>query len=267
MKTWRQINAERVRYVNYSTALLSRTLKAIRTEFGTSAIKYGAQQALDQLSEADIRNKIESVFIDIYQLTGVAFAKKEVEQLQKKGMKTKDSFEVLESQWMRHMREFVIGRCGLKIQKSTRTLFEDIERITRQTIQSGINEGWGPVKVAEEIMKQQTQIDRYRAMRIARTEVVGASNEGSYTGAGAFSTKVRKIWLATLDGKTRESHIEMNNERAEYSEPFTVPLEMGGADEMQYPGDPDGSPENVIQCRCGIAYEPEENYIDELLRE
>ncbi|TVR42798.1 MAG: hypothetical protein EA392_00025 [Cryomorphaceae bacterium] len=267
MKTWRQINAERVRYINYGTALTAHTLRSIREKYAASIRELGdAAQALNQLSEAEVQEQMQSLFIDIYQVTGVAFARREAEQLQQKGMKMKQDFEVLESQWMRHMRDFVIGRCGLKIQQSTRTLFADIERVTRQVIQAGIDEGWGPAKVAQEIMKQQAGIDRFRAMRIARTEVVGASNEGSYTGAGAFSDKTRKIWVAALMD-TRDSHEAMHETRAEYSEAFRVPRETGGSDEMQYPGDPSGSAENVINCRCGITYEPVNNYIDELLNE
>lgn len=52
-------------------------------------------------------------------------------------------------------------------------------------------------------------------------------------------------WVAILDERTRDWHAEADGQRVAIGEPFNV----GGEDLME-PGDPAGSPENIINCRC-----------------
>lgn len=96
-----------------------------------------------------------------------------------------------------------------------------------------------------------------RARTVARTEVVGAYNGGLYD---AFSmlvesdpeTKWVKRWLATEDHRTRPDHKEADGQTAPWGQPFTV-----GGFQMQYPHDPEGPPQQVINCRCTMLLEIE----------
>ena len=264
MQNWRTINAMRRRYVNYNTSLMSAILRRIRQSYKQRIVDFGdAETALNELSESAIRQSIENAFIEMYQITGVAFAKTAVATLQKSAnitLKAADP-EILESEWLRFMANFVRERCAVKIQSVTRNIFEDIENITKAVVLEGAPQGWGPAKVADEIFNRVGQRDHWRAMRIARTEVVGASNAGSYQGAGSFGIKLKKIWLVNMDGNTRDDHADMNTApHIPYSDHWQV-----GDDKMLYPGDPSASAENVINCRCAITYEPEENIIDDIL--
>jgi hypothetical protein len=258
MQTWQSINAQRRRYTNFSTVLMARLLKGIRTDYRAAVIEYGPEMALSQFSEADIKARVEQAFVQIYQVTGVGFAKSTYAGLQK--MKRKN-IDMLETQWYGYMERFVKERCGIKIQSITRNIFHDIENITKLIVRESLDEGWGPAKVADEIFKQVGQRDKWRALRIARTEVVGASNAGSYKGAGSFTTKINKIWLVNLDEKTREDHIDMAN--ADHI-PYEYKWDVGG-EMMLHPGDPDASAENVINCRCAITYEPQQDIVEQLL--
>lgn len=86
-----------------------------------------------------------------------------------------------------------------------------------------------------------------RAETIARTEVVGAYNNGDYRGAlalGDFGPRF-KSWLATHDARTRPTHIDANGQTVEFRQPFAV----GGA-KMLYPHDPAGPPAETVNCRC-----------------
>lgn len=84
-----------------------------------------------------------------------------------------------------------------------------------------------------------------RAATIARTEVVSASNAGSYTGVTALGDygPERKQWLATVDSRTRSSHADADGQTVGVDEAFTV----GGYD-LDYPGDPAGPPDEVVNC-------------------
>lgn len=86
----------------------------------------------------------------------------------------------------------------------------------------------------------------YRAERIARTETMKAFNYGTSERYRADGVKKRG-WLATLDDRTRDEHASAHGTELPIDQPFTV-----GGEELMYPGDPNGSPENIINCRCTV---------------
>lgn len=91
------------------------------------------------------------------------------------------------------------------------------------------------------------EADMNRAMRIARTEGHRVQCEADMDSAEAAKdagVDVVKVWNATLDDKTRESHQEVDGEWRELDEPFSNGL--------MYPGDPAGDAEEVINCRCTV---------------
>lgn len=88
-----------------------------------------------------------------------------------------------------------------------------------------------------------------RANNIARTEVVGASNQmanDQAQTAAAAGLSLWGTWLATLDDRTRETHAAADGQTVPLGQPFEV-----GDDLLMYPGDPDGSPEEVCNCVTG----------------
>ena len=54
-----------------------------------------------------------------------------------------------------------------------------------------------------------------------------------------------KVWIAVLDQKTRIGHVWADGQIVDANEPFLVDGEY-----LQFPGDPNGSPGNTINCRC-----------------
>lgn len=99
---------------------------------------------------------------------------------------------------------------------------------------------------------------KYRSERIARTEIIGASNWASHTSVETSGVKDRvlKKWHVNVDGRERETHLEMRNKTAiPIDDFFEVRNLAGGVDRMKYPGDINGSAGNTIQCRCAIVYQ------------
>lgn len=89
------------------------------------------------------------------------------------------------------------------------------------------------------------------AVRNARTAVTSAQNAGrqaSYEHAAAMGIAVRKRWVATLDKRTRDSHRHMDGKEVPYNEPFHT--DLGSV--MMYPGDRNGLPGDVYNCRCTV---------------
>lgn len=87
-----------------------------------------------------------------------------------------------------------------------------------------------------------------RADRIARTETTAAYNAGALD-AGRVEQAGVKVWLATGDDRTRDTHLEASNTCV----PLDGTFDVGGA-ALQMPGDPSGPPEETINCRCTVVF-------------
>lgn len=121
-------------------------------------------------------------------------------------------------------------------------------------IERGITEGRSLQRVRDDVQLILTAsgTDRWpnRAMTVARTETMGATNAGVYRGA-VLDAEQRgdpapfKVWISTDDTRTRPTHVEADQQRTLLSEPFRV----GGA-QLLFPGDPRGPAQEVINCRC-----------------
>lgn len=122
-------------------------------------------------------------------------------------------------------------------------------RWNRQQVQSvmlqGILQGESIPDIASRLARAVGDNNRKAALRNARTMTTGAENAGridSFRRAEQLGIRQKKVWLATLDNRTRESHRILDGEERELDEPFSNGL--------MYPGDPTGDPAEVYNCRC-----------------
>ena len=93
-------------------------------------------------------------------------------------------------------------------------------------------------------------VSKERALLIAQNESNTVYNHKDYTDAITQGKKY-KTWYAELDDRTRPAHVEVDSMRIPIDELFPV-----GEDLMRYPHDwENGSPENLINCRCTCRYE------------
>lgn len=100
------------------------------------------------------------------------------------------------------------------------------------------------------IAKSLTEVignNKVSAIRNARTMTTSAECHGrvdSYKELEDRGMVIRKVWISTPDDRTRESHLAMDGEEADVDEAFS--------NGCQFPGDGDGPPEEVWNCRCSI---------------
>jgi len=101
----------------------------------------------------------------------------------------------------------------------------------------------------------------YRSEVIARTEALRAVHAGTdeLFRQVADSGKIRpqsleRVWVAAIDGETRDTHRAMHNQARSLGQPFRSP---SGA-LLAYPGDPSAPIEETAQCRCVLTtrFEP-----------
>lgn len=95
-------------------------------------------------------------------------------------------------------------------------------------------------------------LSAFRSQVIAQTEVhsgaMFASIETDRAEARDAGTQIEKAWVSTEDEVTRPWHLDMDpDEFIPEDSTFNVDGES-----MDYPGDPSGSPENIINCRCVV---------------
>ena len=98
--------------------------------------------------------------------------------------------------------------------------------------------------------------DSYLLLRgetIARTETIGALNashregfEQAIASGNVQRQDVRKVWRATRDNRTRDTHRAIGDESVGFDELFSNGL--------LYPCDPNGSASEVVNCRCSVDY-------------
>lgn len=96
-----------------------------------------------------------------------------------------------------------------------------------------------------------TEMNRTSAVRNARTAVTSAECKGrqdSYERAEADGIKLRREWMAAIDGRTRHAHRLLDGQIADVDKPFKS--ELG---DIMYPGDPKADPANIYNCRCTVA--------------
>ena len=124
------------------------------------------------------------------------------------------------------------------------------QRWDRQHIVSAVTQGLlagDPMDRIADRMERVVGMDASVAARAARTCVTAAENSGrvdSYRRAERLGIRVRKQWLATLDGRTRSSHRALDGESVEVEEEFSNGL--------KYPGDPSGPGVERYNCRCTL---------------
>lgn len=133
---------------------------------------------------------------------------------------------------------------------------DDISKTTRKKIEAIIAnaaiEDLGEVETGKRILEEVGgEMGSARAETIARTETHAASQDASFEMAQQAGVNLTKEWVAVADARTRETHVEANGQEVEMHERFEV-----GDDELLYPGDPSGMPEEVINCRCVCIYNP-----------
>jgi hypothetical protein len=129
-------------------------------------------------------------------------------------------------------------------------------RLIVAEVEKGIREGLALERVRDEVQVILTAsgTDRWpnRAMTVARTETIGAVNAGVFRGAVLEAERRGdpapfKQWIATDDKRTRPTHDAADQQRTLLLESFVV----GGA-RLQFPGDPRGPANEVINCRCSL---------------
>jgi hypothetical protein len=157
-----------------------------------------------------------------------------------------DIFEFSIIDWIRNHSLLKATTIARNQHKRVRTVLEII-------VEEGLGEEEGARRLQAVVGDNYA---RSAATRVARTEVHTAVNQATQRSTVATSAETNvefnKVWISTEDSRTRPTHIDADGQTVGINEHFIV-----GEARLMFPGDPEGPPKEVINCRCQSLYEPQ----------
>ena len=230
------------RYKYIIRALLNKQFKAVAGRVTADNMRSDLTNIIDE-------DPLAKLFDDLYTKVGVTFARDSY------GNKKAISETELIDRWEKYMKDYARRKAGDRIVSITEMTRKQIRDIIGGAIETATADGLGAEETArlirKELVKQGREINRWRALRIARTEVGTASSAGSLSGIRALGMPFDKVWIAAgpaRSGKERQEHQALHKTAIDGDELFNV----GGG--MEGPHDPAGGADQVVNCRCTLTY-------------
>lgn len=150
-------------------------------------------------------------------------------------------------------RDWIALNAGEKITMISSTTLDQVKKITVKISTQAVIDGYGQAEISKMIRSEVRAVggalSNSRASVIARTETHAASQAANDLSAKDSGLSLEKIWIASDTDRTRETHSEASGQSVGLNEDFEV-----GGESMSCPGDPSGSAENVINCRCVLGH-------------
>lgn len=139
------------------------------------------------------------------------------------------------------LNRWMTTQAGMKIRHIQKTTKRNIAAV----IQRGMNESESHRTIARNIRKNGRITTPRRAIKIARTETHTAAVKSVNAAMASTRLKFEREWVAAHDERTRINHMAADGERIAQDDVYRKTGEH-----LRYPGDPNGSPGNIIFCRC-----------------
>jgi hypothetical protein len=119
----------------------------------------------------------------------------------------------------------------------------------RETVAQAMQEGVGITEITRRIRDDafSHEVTTARARTIARTETVGALNEGQYVAATTRGVMQSKRWLSQDDGRVRDAHVNADNDG-------WIGVDGVFSNGLRFPHEPGAPADQVINCRCTLQY-------------
>ena len=134
-------------------------------------------------------------------------------------------------------------------------------------VRRGLARGQSKDELIRQILNESPAVAAGRARTIVANEAHTMAQYTSQRVAEASGKLLIKVWNSVNDERTRDfglpgltgsssdfDHRSMNGQTRPLSDSFAVPTRLGGFELLQFPGDPNGSAGNVINCRCIQTY-------------
>jgi len=202
----------------------------------------------------DFVRRMDQAYLDMAAVMIDTFGSRILDQGKRCGLilETKGFAEFFQRLALEYIQQEAIRQRIVGVTNTTRALI--IDQITR-----GQEAGDGVSAIAAALSKLIPGMARVRGALIARTETHGAANFGADQAARATGLTLRKEWVSSHDARTRDfgdgdgvidefSHRAADGQVVDMDQPFRIKKKDGTTEALMFPGDPSGSPANVINC-------------------
>jgi HK97 family phage portal protein len=134
--------------------------------------------------------------------------------------------------------------------KSGTKISETIMSEVIELLERAQEENWTVEQFTQYIWERFRIFVPWEARRIARTEAAKTENFAELEAYKSQGAEL-KGWLSAKIETSRIEHIEADDKYSAEPIPLTEPFIVGG-EELNHPGDPKGSPGNIINCLCTL---------------
>jgi uncharacterized protein with gpF-like domain len=252
--------------VKYS-ALFNEAIKKELTQFVNDINKAGLQGALSLMGAYAWNESIMTIMNKLYKESAVIFGNAVYRAVGVMGQKS-DTFG-FNSEWVKEVLNFLVQYGFTLVSNMTQTTKVKLQEI----VAKGIEEGKSIDQITKDILSDETTgYSMMRAKRIARTEVMRASNYAAMIGADKHPFEVDKVWISARDKRTRRipknqyDHYDMNGQKVGWADDFTSTGKRGDLVVAGFPGDPTTPAGFSINCRCTVGFEPKRDANGKLIR-
>lgn len=136
---------------------------------------------------------------------------------------------------------------------------QTFRRVAIEEIQTGLSEGDDMSRLVQRVSSKTSEQVGHRLDRIVRTSAHGGFEVGQKE-AFRKSGISRIRWLTQRDPRVRTptegdkwNHRSADGQEVGINETFLIVGSGGRTESLEFPGDPKGSPGNIIYCRCTIS--------------
>ncbi len=218
----------------------------------------GPSATLSMMGSYAWSDELIKIMEELYRETAVIFGNASYRAVRNQSRKAADPFG-LNTDFISQIIQFLSLYGFQLVAEMTQTSKKKLTDIITQAVQEGLS--------IDEMVRIITSDDELgysamRARRIARTEVMRASNYAALQGANSHNFEVDKVWIAARDSRTRRiprntyDHLNMDGQQVPYDQPFTSTGKKGDTVLATAPGDPNSPAGFTINCRCAIGFVP-----------
>jgi hypothetical protein len=249
------------------TALFNEAIKKELTQFVNDINKAGLQGALSLMGAYAWNESMMTIMNKLYKESAILFGNSVYRAVGIMGQKS-DTFG-FNSEWVKEVLNFLVQYGFTLVSNMTQTTKVKLQEI----VAKGIEEGKSIDQITKDILSDETTgYSMMRAKRIARTEVMRASNYAAMIGADKHPFEVDKVWISARDKRTRRipknqyDHYDMNGQKVGWADDFTSTGKRGDLVVAGFPGDPTTPAGFSINCRCTVGFEPKRDANGKLIR-
>jgi uncharacterized protein with gpF-like domain len=264
---WTKVERLRKQLDDKYSSLFNEAIKKELQQFADDLKAHGLQGALSQMGAYAWNESMMTIMEKLYKESAILFGNAVYRAVGVMGQKS-NTFG-LNNEWVSEVISFLIQYGFTLVSNMTQTTKVKLQEI----VAKGIEEGKSIDQITKDIMSDETTgYSVMRAKRIARTEVMRASNYAAMIGADKHPFEVDKVWISAKDNRTRRiprnnyDHVKMNGQKVGWADDFTSTGKKGDLVLAGFPGDPTTPAGFSINCRCTVGFEPKRDANGKLIR-